>query len=319
MVTVAPTMDDARRAAEELIAAGAGRVLLFGSLARGEQRGASDIDLVAVYDDLDYAGRARRRCALERRARSASGFDVDVIVTDLPEWTVRSERVPASVEARIAAEAICLADSDRHCSIDWVKEVGLPDTPTAELEACYTDMSNALHRLTRWLPPTDEEQEAARDGDVETLGADEAVRFAAACAEVHMAVECAAKLTHVVHADSAPPHTHVIAGLLARERVPAAVVDVFERLAGAEVDLADLHLWRQGGAYTADQPRPAFDEHYLRTHAQASARIVRFAAEQADSAGLEGGIVALLRRRLERCETIAAQPLRAPTSPPSDG
>ena len=48
-------MDDARRAADELIAAGAGRVLLFGSLARGEQRGASDIDLVAVYDDLDYA------------------------------------------------------------------------------------------------------------------------------------------------------------------------------------------------------------------------------------------------------------------------
>lgn len=117
MVTVAPTMDDARRAAEELIAAGAGRVLLFGSLARGEQRGASDIDLVAVYDDLDYAERARRRCALERRARSASGFDVDVIVTDLPEWTVRSERVPASVEARIAAEAICLADGSLRCSL----------------------------------------------------------------------------------------------------------------------------------------------------------------------------------------------------------
>ena len=122
-----------------------------------------------------------------------------------------------------------------------------------------------------------------------------------------MAVECAAKLTHVVHADSAPPHTHVIPGLLAHERVPAAVVDEFERLAGTDVDLADLHLWRQGGAYTADQPRPAFDEHYLRTHAQTSARIVRFAAEQADSVGLDDGIVALLQRRLERCETIAAQ------------
>ena len=78
-------------------------------------------------------------------------------------------------------------------------------------------------------------------------------------------------------------------------------------MAGTDVDLADLHLWRQGGAYTADQPRPAFDEHYLRTHAQTSARIVRFAAEQADSVGLDDGIVALLQRRLERCETIAAQ------------
>ena len=319
MVTAAPTMVDARRAAEELIAAGAGRVLLFGSLARGEQRGASDIDLVAVYDDLDYAERARRRCALERRARSATGFDVDVMVTDLPEWTVRTEQVPASVEARIAAESICLADSDRHGSIDWSKEVGLPDTPTAELEARYTDMSNALHRLTRWLPPTLEEQDAVRDADAETLRADEAVRFAAACAEVHMAVECAAKLIHVVHADTAPPHTHVISGLLAHERVPAPVVDEFECLAGTGVDLADLHLWRQGGAYTADRPLPAFDEHYLRLHVQASIRIVRFAAEQAGGVGLDDGIVTLLRRRLDRCEAVAAEPMRVAASPVSDG
>ena len=287
--------------------------MLFGSLARGEQRGASDIDLVAVYDDLDYAERARQRCELERLSRSASGFEVDVIVTDLPEWTARTEQVPASVEAQIAAEAVCLADSDRHGAIDWGKEVGLPDTPTAELEARCTDMSNALHRLTRWLPPTDEERDAAQEGDAAALSADESVRFAAACAEVHMAVECAAKLTHIVHTGSAPPRTHVITGLLAHDRILAPVVQEFERLAGAGVDLADLHLWRQGGAYTADQPFPAFNEHYLRTHAQACARIVRFAAEQAHTIGLNDGIVRLLQRRLERCETTAAQPLRVAT------
>ena len=103
------------------------------------------------------------------------------------------------------------------------------------------------------------------------------------------------------------------ARLLAHDRIPAAVVQEFERLAGVEVDLADLHLWRQGGAYTADQPFPAFDEHYLRTHAQASTKIIRFAAEQAQTIGPDDGVVTLLQRCLERCETIATQPLRAAT------
>ena len=57
----------------------------------------------------------------------------------------------------------------------------------------------------------------------------------------------------------------VSARMLAHERIPVSVVHEFERLAGAEADPADLHLCPQGGAYTADQPSPAFDEHCLRT------------------------------------------------------
>ena len=87
-----------------------------------------------------------------------------------------------------------------------------------------------------------------------------------------------------------------------------SVVQEFESLAGTEADPADRQLCPQGGAYAADQPSRAFDEHYLRTHAQASARIVRFAAEQAHSVGLDDGVVTLLQRRLERCETVATQP-----------
>ena len=88
----------------------------------------------------------------------------------------------------------------------------------------------------------------------------------------------------------------------------ASVVQEFESLVGTEADPADRQLWRQGGAYAADQPSPAFDEHCLRTYARASARIARFAAEQAHSVGLDDGVVTLLQRRLERCETIATQP-----------
>ena len=50
---VAPTLDDARRAAQALVDAGVGEVWLYGSVARGESEPGSDIDLVAVLDDLE--------------------------------------------------------------------------------------------------------------------------------------------------------------------------------------------------------------------------------------------------------------------------
>ena len=67
----APTIDDARRAGRALTDAGAREVMVFGSVAKGEARPYSDIDLVVVLDDLDYRSRRdtayglggpRRRC-----------------------------------------------------------------------------------------------------------------------------------------------------------------------------------------------------------------------------------------------------------------
>ena len=108
--------------------------LLFGSLARGDLGAVGDIDLVAIYDDLgDYRERERCRSDLERRARKASGCPVDVIVTDAPEWAVRTQSVPCSLEALIAKDAITLAENPPCTSIDWGKEIGMPANPTAEL------------------------------------------------------------------------------------------------------------------------------------------------------------------------------------------
>ncbi len=125
----APDLAAARRASDELVRAGAGRVLLFGSLARGEAGHHSDIDLVAIYDDLgDYSDRSTRRCVLEAKAGEVAGWPVDVVVTDAPEWAVRTTRVPCSVEARIAGDAVELADTGHHTGIDWDK--GASDRPT---------------------------------------------------------------------------------------------------------------------------------------------------------------------------------------------
>ena len=76
---VAPTLDDARRAAQALVEAGVGEVWLYGSVARGESEPRSDIDLVAVLDDLEYRRRLRTKGELQEVAREACGRWVEVL------------------------------------------------------------------------------------------------------------------------------------------------------------------------------------------------------------------------------------------------
>ena len=65
------------------------RVILFGSVARGEAGPDSDLDLLVVLDDLDPAERARLMGSL-RFAISAPAA-IDVLVTDLDEYERRKD------------------------------------------------------------------------------------------------------------------------------------------------------------------------------------------------------------------------------------
>ena len=69
-----------------LVDVGVGEVWLYGSVARGESEPGSDIDLVAVLDDLEYRRRVRVKSELQEVARSACGRRVEVLVTDRVEW-----------------------------------------------------------------------------------------------------------------------------------------------------------------------------------------------------------------------------------------
>ncbi|WP_419944943.1 nucleotidyltransferase domain-containing protein [Candidatus Poriferisodalis sp.] len=276
-VMAAPDIATARRAAAQLIDAGAGRVLVFGSVARGEATEDSDIDLVAIFDDLgDYSTRANRRCALEAKARKATGCPVDVMVTDAPEWAVRTTEVPCSVEARVAGDAVELADIGSHAGIYWDKEIGLPADPTAELESRFSDMSRALLRLKRHLSPDQFEHDAADDGDAASLELHEGERFASAMTEILAVIECAAKVTHVVSVGTAPAHKHEIPLLLGPQ--PDSVEDAFWSLAGDRADLAGLHRWRPGVTYVDSRPDlPTEDQ--LRDHCDAALDIAAFATD----------------------------------------
>ena len=308
-----PDLAAARRAAGELVEAGAGRVLLFGSLARGEATERSDIDLVAIYDDLDYAERGKRRCALEARGRAAAGHRVDVMVTDAPEWAVRTARVPCSVEARIAGYALELADAGDHDGIDWNKEIGLPSDSTAELQSRFTDMSDAIAALTNQMQPAP--QEVAAADDIEERAALEDVRWARAMGEVHMIVESAAKAAHIVTTDSAPPHDHRIDALLADQ--PEALRDSFSQLAGDDVELSELHIWRPGATYSADRPHSRFDDASLRAHVAAVLKIADFAAEQCRHEGVADSALVRYERRRSHCQQVLEGPLRHTGTPGS--
>lgn len=307
-----PGMGEARQATDALVAAGVGRVLLFGSVARGEACERSDIDLVAIYDDLgDYSERRRLRCDLERRAGDVAGRSVDVMVTDAPEWAVRTAKVPCSVEARIASYAIELAGGGHQQRIDWDKKIGLPASPAAELHCRLTEMTNAVAALTDWLAPTARETAAAVDGDRDELGFHEDRRWMRAMGEVHLVIECAAKVAHVAMLGTAAPYDHPIDVLIAAQ--PAAVRDVFRGAAhDSGIDLGDLHVWRSAAAYSADLPEEQFNEAALRAHATAALRIAAHAADHCRSHDLPETALGRHSREIAALQTALDQPLRCP-------
>ena len=197
-----PTKDDARRAAAELVAGGASQVLLFGSVARGEARRDSDIDLVAVFDDLDYSQRLNLRLALGAAAEAAVGRPVEVHVTDRPEWALRTRKVSASFEAWIAAGAVVLVDHPTG-AVRWDKEIGLPHSNIDEALGRLDEASNALNSMRARLRP--DEWEVLEPGNARLVRG----RMTTICAAGAMAVETSLKALAAVDGTPAP-HRHDI-------------------------------------------------------------------------------------------------------------
>ena len=146
-----PCLEVARRAAAALGATGASRVLVYGSVARGDQDPGSDIDLVAIFDDLDYDKRGEVQRDLCKRAEAAAGRKVDVRASDWPEWTMRTEEVSSSFEAHIATDAVVLWDREPR-DVQWHKPMVKAATNLDEAEQAMFDVEHAVHwDLRRWL------------------------------------------------------------------------------------------------------------------------------------------------------------------------
>lgn len=83
------------------------RILLFGSVARGEEGPDSDLDLLVVLDHLDPSERPRLVGAI-RRAISAPA-PIDIFVTDAAEFERRKD-IPGSIHYWPAREGELVFD-----------------------------------------------------------------------------------------------------------------------------------------------------------------------------------------------------------------
>ena len=311
-----PDLAAARRAADELVNAGVGTVLLFGSLARGDTETPGDIDLVAIYDDLgDYGRRAECRAELQRRAWAVSGCPVDVIVTDAPEWATRTTSVPCSTEALIAKDAITLANTDQHGDIDWDKDIGMPATPTAELQGRFANLADAVSNLTANLAPGTEETQAVADGDRTEHTYQELRRFAQACSAAHMVFESSAKITLILTVGTPPAREHRIPELLATQ--PQRVSDAFAA-AARNIDLVKLSDWHHAQHYAGRWPRDEYDDTYLRRHASAAIGIAAFCADQCRHLEFDADLMRRFDGRLGNCRAALAGPLRIEPGAPDE-
>ena len=295
----APTALEAQRAADRLAAAGAGRVLLFGSVARGSATVDSDIDLVAIFDDIDYSERHRIRSALCEAAESAVERPVEVFVTDRAEWDRRTREVSASFEAGIAPTAVVLVDRPAGV-VRWDKEIGLPDNNTDEALGHLDEAGKALHSMRARMLPDDWEILEPQDDHVTRW------RLVDVCSSGAMAVETALKALAAAHGAPAP-HKHRIdllvplAGRRADEvRTALAGLEV-NALARGDVPYGDLTIWREAGTYIAD--RPDID---LAAVAAMSPRIAQAAISVAALAADELDRLAPGAAAVARCQRIVA-------------
>ena len=249
----APTLEDARRAAQALVDVGVGEVWLYGSVARGESEPGSDIDLVAVLDDLEYRRRLRVKSEMQEVAQSACGRRVEVLVTDRVEWRIQREQVSASFASAISYDIMLIAcSSDAVIEVDWAKDQVMA---TSNDELALERLRGVLLNLTKIdasCAPSLRERELADDDDPGDYLLVRGGRLVMLCEAADMVVENAAKAVGVLSdVDAKTLWQHDVQTIIGKLDHDDAVA-LSELLADAP-DLVKspdyVTMWRTRGAY----------------------------------------------------------------------
>ena len=233
----APSVRDAERVAAVFATAGVCEVWLHGSVARGEAGPDSDIDLVAVYPDLDYRQRWKRKCELADLARVSCQREADVFVTDLPEWTIRSGLL-TSFERGIRTRGVLLLPRPEDIAgVRWEKEIGLPGSDDREALRTMKPANQTLFGLEMALVPP---RGVGRTGEDVWW-----YRIYTVCREAQISAEKALKALVHLYGQNPPSdfrNFDALCGCLPPD-IAVSVGRILER-----VDRAEISRWRVVGA-----------------------------------------------------------------------
>ena len=246
-----PTVEEARAAAAAIGAAhpDVARVMLFGSVARGEAVSDSDIDLVVLVDDLgDYRDRGRLARQLADAARTAASHRVDVQLSDLVEWRTRTGHVSSSFEASLAGELISLLQREPRTEPDWGKPMSRAATNLAEATNRCRDLRDHLQQLTERLIPGRYEA-AAEDSARREEYLRNRRRFV--CGHAADVIELAVK-TVITVAGISPAHRHDIGELLKQVESASLHRELSEIIRAASVSIEEMSAWHVKANYAND-------------------------------------------------------------------
>ncbi len=252
-VTV-PSLQDARRVCDVLAEHGAGLVLVFGSVAKGTANRNSDIDMVAVFDDLgDYSCRQSVRGRLQHGIDEVTKTPVDVWVTDRPEWQHRTTKVSSSFEAAVISDAIVLCDRPVQGLIDWDKEIGMPANNYDEALERLRDTDHALGEVLNGLYESARERLAVTQASVADLEDARYERMANVCSDSQLTIECAFKAAACLAGVKAE-RVHSI------QKLADAIPDQYNDVTGPatsktnQIKPSGITLWNTAGPYSDIRP-----------------------------------------------------------------
>ena len=291
-----PTLDEARCAVEALAAMPdiphISRVMLFGSLARGQVSPESDIDLVVVVDDLgDYSTRYNLQRDMAKAARGSAGHHVDIHLTDLAEWACRSETVTASFEASLIDHAVVMLERHPISNPDWSKIMTKPTTNLEEAAVKQTDMCRHAYALGHVILPHQDELTA----EVEERTWMTQERMCQICGAAARLIESSIKTVTATHGVS-PKHTHSIENALKQIPVRGQRDQLAEMVKSSRVPMGDISKWHVRSNYTNDIKKQRSE---AEAQAPALLQLAHDCATYADSVFRQAGGVPESPKRLE--------------------
>ena len=285
-----PTIDDAKAAGRALTEAGAREVMVFGSVARGDAGPHSDIDLVAVFDDIDYRTRWRAKLDLARIASDAAGHTVEVWPTDVPEWAIQNRRA-ASFAAAIRHDLVPVAaGAGDDSAVHWDKEQTMAESDT---EAAYRRLREAnrqINRLAGFHRPDARERQAAAAGYEDLHDELRTDRLVQACTAAAMAIETALKaLGSDARIDPRTLYSHDIGRIVEKLPPADAAAARLAILDGPVGSFDRVSVWRSIGDYLPDdepQPEELATAAFTAAMASAATALTEYASDKI--AGLHG-------------------------------